>query len=326
MKKLSWFFLVLFISVACQSSSGETSPEISNPNTVEQESEPIFLPKREGYIYLNLPFELKGNNTLEEKSKLAAAAGFKKGVQAIFVTSDNIEVVLTCSEMNNAKIEFQTSVLNKDGQQVGELVDVIYHGQRADSETEYSFNSGIKITNQEILWECNFAKESSFGNSQETWTKHLLITKEGIIEATEKPILDGFVELKNSLIFTGAEGPNKTVEKLGSMGLEILTMGTPDPQKGLAKAANGTLVALAASESMSMGNYELTFYVVDGSGNKIGEDYSTFIYSATSTGYVNADVSIQENSLMIRSKEYKGKTMLSEKTVTYKITPKGLVE
>lgn len=322
MKNLSWLLLILLISCACQSSSGEGNQDVINEQNTNS------IPKREGYIYLNIPLELKGNNSIEDKLKIAQGFGFKKDVKAILVTSDNIEIALVCTEMDASKIEFQAAVLNKEGQALGDWMDIIYHGQRASSETTFRFNSNITINHQEIVWQCNFEKESASGNDKGAWTKHLLIGKNGLTEGNvEKEALpDGFVQLDFPFNFEGTNSPNKTLEKLNVVGLEILKMGNPNPKKGLIKTANGTLVAIAASESASMGNYELSFYVVDGSGNMIGEDYSTFIYSATSDGYASASIQIQENNITIRSKEYKGKAMLSEKTTSYKITPNGLVK
>lgn len=327
MKKLSWLFLILFISSACQSSPEENNQETS---TIGEEISEANLPKkREGYLYLDIPFELKGNNSIEEKLKEAKAIGFKKGEKAILVTKEQIEVMLICTEMDVNRIEFQATVLSEEGDPLGELVDVIYHGRRGDAENTFSFNSSIKVTHKEILWQCNFEKESDFGKEDGTWTKHLLITKEGIKEGvtahTEKKIPEGFIELKSPFSFSGEAGPTKTSEQLEAMGLKILSMGNPNPINGLLKTANGTLLAIAASETMSMGNYELSFYVVDASGQKIGGEHSTFIFSAASDGYMNADVNIKENTIEVRSKEYKGKSIVSEKTKTYQITAQGVL-
>ena len=40
---------------------------------------------------------------------------------------------------------------------------------------------------------------------------------------------------------------------------------------------------------------------------------------------MNADVNIKENTIEVRSKEYKGKSIVSEKTKTYQITAQGVL-
>lgn len=144
--------------------------------------------------------------------------------------------------------------------------------------------------------------------------------------SAENVLPEGYIKIAYPLEVAGAEGSNKTLENLKSAGFDVMSMGNPNAKKGLLTTEDGILLSVAPSETVSMGNYEVTFKVVDKDGNKVGEESDCFIYSGSDEGYMNSQISIKNKTITISSKEYEGKKLVEEKQKVLKITAEGLIE
>lgn len=137
---------------------------------------------------------------------------------------------------------------------------------------------------------------------------------------------EGYVKIAYPLEVVGAEGSDKTLENLKASGFDVLTMGNPEAKKNVMILEDGTLLQIYVNETVSMGNYEINFQVIDKSGNKIGDEESSFVFSGTSEGYMNSVISIKDKTITISSKEYKGKKTVNEEQTIFKINADGLAK